>query len=103
MVYLSHDKAGLILMGYKSKNDPAFSTFRIGDDAYTVKTGKLRMGNGWAEADLRCRTFDSQIRWEISKTAKLILSSDADQVITSSFPSRMNNTSRPTIGTPFTT
>jgi hypothetical protein len=86
MAYLSHDKAGLILIGYKSKNDPSFSTFRIGDDAYTVKTGELRMGNGWAEADLHYRTFDSRIRWEISNTAKLILSSDSDRVITSSFP-----------------
>ena len=86
MVYLAHDKAGLVLIGYKSKNDPSFSTFRIGDDAYTVRTGELRMGNGWAEADLHYRTFQAKIRWEISKTAKLILSSDADRVITSSFP-----------------
>ena len=35
-VYLSHEKAGSILIGYKSKNDPSFSTFRIGDDADTV-------------------------------------------------------------------
>jgi hypothetical protein len=86
MVYLSHDKAGLILIGYKSKKDPSFSTFRIGDDAYTVRTGELEMGKGWAEADLYYRTFRSKIRWEISKTAKLILSSDSDQAITSSLP-----------------
>lgn len=86
MVYLSHEKAGLILMGYKSKRDPSFSTFRVGDDAYTVKTGELRMGKGWAEANLYYRTFKAKIRWEISKTAKLILSSDSDQVVTSSFP-----------------
>ena len=86
MVYLSHEKAGLILIGYKSKKDPSFSTFRIGDDTYTVRTGELKMGNGWAEANLHYRTFNSKIRWEISKTAKLILSSDSDQVITSSFP-----------------
>jgi hypothetical protein len=86
MVYLSHDKAGLILIGYKSKNDPSFSTFRVGDDAYTVRTGELKMGKGWAEADLYYRTFQSKIRWEISRTAKLILSCDSDQQITSSFP-----------------
>jgi hypothetical protein len=86
MVYLSHEKAGLILIGYKSKNDPAFSTFRIGDDAYTVRTGELEMGKGWAEAHLYYRTFHSKIRWEISKTARLILTSDSDRVITSSFP-----------------
>ena len=86
MVYLSHAKAGLILIGYKSKDDPSFSTFRIGDDAYTVRTGELKMGQGWAEADLYYRAFKARIRWEISKTAKLVLSSDSDQMITSSFP-----------------
>ncbi len=86
MVYLSHEKAGLILTGYKSKNDPSFSTFRIGDDAYTVRTGELKMGMGWAEASLYYRTFKAKIRWEISKTVRLILSSDSDKRITSSFP-----------------
>ena len=86
MLYLSHKKAGLILSGYKSKNDPGFSTFMIGDDAYTVRTGELEMGNGWAEAQLHYETFNAKIRWEISDTARLILSSDSDQVITTSLP-----------------
>ena len=85
MVYLSHEKAGLILIGYKSKNDPRFSTFRIGDDAYTVNTGELKMGKGWAEAKLYYRTFSPAIRWDISKTAKLTLSNNTGQLITSSF------------------
>lgn len=83
MVYLSHQEAGLILIGYKSKRNPLFSTFRIGDDAYTVKTGDLEMGDGWAEATLYYETFIGRIRWEIGKTARLILSSDSDQVIAS--------------------
>ena len=82
MVYLSHEKEGLILIGYKSKKNPQFSTFRIGDDAYTTKTGELIMGNGWAEATLYYKTFTSKIRWEIRKRARLILSSDSDQIIT---------------------
>ena len=86
MLYLSHEKAGLLLTGYKSKNDPGFSTFRIGDDAYTVRTGELEMGNGWAEAQLYYETFNARIRWEISDTARLILSTDSDQVITTSLP-----------------
>ncbi|MCK4893935.1 MAG: hypothetical protein KAT07_08210 [Calditrichia bacterium] len=86
MLYLSHKKAGLILTGYKSKNDPWFSTFIIGDDAYTVRTGELEMGNGWAEAQLYYETFNAKIRWEISDSARLILSSDSDQVITTSLP-----------------
>ena len=82
MVYLSHEKEGLALIGYKSKKNPQFSTFRIGDDAYTTKTGELIMGNGWAEATLYYKTFTSKIRWEIRKRARLILSSDSDQIIT---------------------
>ena len=86
MIYLSHQKAGIILTGYKSKNNPEFSTFRIGDDAYTVKTGDLMMGNGWAEANLYYETFRAKIRWEISNTARLILSTDSDKLITTSLP-----------------
>jgi hypothetical protein len=86
MVYLSHQQAGVILTGFKSKHDPEYSTFRIGDDAYTIKTGELEMGNGWAEAHLHYQTFKARIRWEITDTAKLILSVNSDQTVTSSFP-----------------
>jgi hypothetical protein len=81
MVYLSHEKAGLILIGYKSKRNPLFSTFRIGEDAYTIKTGKLEMGKGWAEATLYYKTFTSKIRWDIGKSARLTLSTDSDQMV----------------------
>jgi hypothetical protein len=86
MVYLSHEKAGIILTGYKSKNNPEFSTFRVGDDAYTVKTGELKMGSGWAEATLYYKTFTAKIRWEISDTARLILTTDSDKTIITSLP-----------------
>lgn len=86
MIYLSHEKAGVILTGYKSKNNPEFSTFRIGDDAYTIKTGELKMGQGWAESILYYKTFTAKIRWEISDKARLILSTDSDKTITSSLP-----------------
>ncbi len=86
MVYLSHKKVGIILTGYKSKSNPEFSTFRIGDDAYTVKTGELFMGDGWAEANLYYETFRAKIRWEISDRARLILTTDSDKVITTSLP-----------------
>ena len=86
MVYLSHQQAGVILTGFKSKRDPEYSTFRIGDDAYTIKTGELKMGDGWAEAHLYYQAFNAKIRWEITDTAKLILSVNSDQTVTSSFP-----------------
>ena len=86
MVYLSHEKSGIILSGYKSKKNPDFSTFRIGGDAYTIKTGELQMGKGWAETTLFYQTFTAKIRWEISDTARLILSTDSDKTIISSLP-----------------
>ena len=86
MVYLSHKKAGIILTGYKSKNNPEFSTFRIGDDAYTIKTGELQMGKDWAEATLHYKTFNAKIRWEISDFARLILFTDSDKTVITSLP-----------------
>jgi hypothetical protein len=86
LLYLSHKKAGIILTGIKSKNDFEYSTFRIGEDAYPVKTGILKMGDDWTEASVYYKTFNASIRWEIGKTAKLILSADTDKTITTSLP-----------------
>lgn len=86
MAYLSHEKVGVILSGVKSKNNPEFSTFCIADDAYTVRTGVLELGSNWAEASLYYRTFEARIRWEITNTAKLTLSVDTNQTITTSLP-----------------
>ena len=44
------------------------------------------MGKGWAEATLFYQTFTAKIRWEISDTARLILSTDSDQTIITSLP-----------------
>ena len=86
LVYLSHKNAGIILSGIKSKNNPEFSTFRINDDAYTVKTGILKTGDNWAEATAYYKTFTGTIRWEIGDTAKLYLSADTDRTVTTSLP-----------------
>ena len=86
LAYLSHKNAGIILSGTKSKNNPAFSTFRINDDAYTVRTGTLNMGNNWAEVTAYYKTFTGTIRWEIGDTARLYLSADTDRTITTSLP-----------------
>jgi hypothetical protein len=81
MLYLSHEKAGVILSGLKSKRDPGFSTFRIGDDAYTVKTGRLELGTGWAEATLFYETFTATLRWDVSDRPRLILKVDTDRPV----------------------
>lgn len=86
LVYLSHKQEGVILSGIKSKNDAEYSTFRINDDAYTVRTGMLNMGDGWAEASAYYKTFTGTIRWEIGDTARLYLSADTDRTVTTSLP-----------------
>ena len=86
MVYLSHRECGPILTGVKSKHAAEFSTFRIDDDAYTVKTGTLKLGDGWAEAHLYYLTFEAWIRWELADAARLILKTDTDRMVTTAFP-----------------
>ncbi len=86
MVYLAHAQAGVILTGFKSRSDPAYSTFRIGDDAYTVRTGELEMGVGWAEAHLHYATFEAMLRWEIGVMARLIFRVNSPRTVTTSLP-----------------
>ncbi len=86
MVYLSHRDRGIILTGIKSKRDPEYSTFRIGDDAYTVRTGELKMGDSWAEAKLFYAAFAGTLRWDIGAGARLTLQVDADQPVITTLP-----------------
>ncbi|OGJ84628.1 MAG: hypothetical protein A2268_11430 [Candidatus Raymondbacteria bacterium RifOxyA12_full_50_37] len=86
MVYLSHKDTGVVLTGFKSKKDPAFSTFRVGDDAYTVKTGTLEMGSGWAQAVLFYQTFTAGIRWDVRSVPKLTLTADTDREVVTTLP-----------------
>ncbi len=81
MVYLAHSQTGVILSGIKSKRNPDFSTFRIGGDAYPVKTGDLKMGTDWAEAQLHYKGFEATIRWDIGETARLTLRVDTDRTV----------------------
>lgn len=85
MLYLSHVGRGVLLTGVKSKNDPTYSTFRIGDDAYPVRTGKLVLDDDHAEAELYYRTFTARIRWDIGEIARLTLEADTDRMITTAF------------------
>lgn len=86
MVCLSHDGAGRILTGFKSKNDPGYSTFRIGDDAYTVRTGLLETGADWAEARLCYATFQATARWDLGAQARLTLRVDTDRPVVTTLP-----------------
>ena len=82
MVYLHHRDMGVILSGIKSKRNPEFSTFRIGDDAYPVRTGTLSINSSVADALLHYSSFDARIRWEISERPVLTLSTDDDREVT---------------------
>ena len=82
MVYLWHERVGTILTGLKSKNNPDYSTFRIGDDAYTVRTGQLTIDTMRAEAVLPYQTFNGTIIWEMDEHPRLILRADTDRPVT---------------------
>ncbi len=86
MVYLAHREAGVILTGFKSKHDPGFSTFCIGDDAYTVRTGTLTMGETWAEATLHYESFTGTLRWDLGPQARLTLRVDTDRPVVTTLP-----------------
>ncbi len=86
MVYLSHRDTGVILTGFKSKRDPDYSTFRIGDDAYTVRTGSLDVGTTWAEVTLHYETFTGALRWDIGQQARLTLRVDTDRPVVTTLP-----------------
>lgn len=86
MLYLSHKSKGIILNGKKSKRSILFSTFRIGEDAYTVKTGTIETTQNSIEAHLFYQTFEAWIKWEISEKLKLTLSVNSKEEITSVLP-----------------
>lgn len=86
MVYLAHRDTGVLLTGLKSKYDPGYSTFRIGDDAYTVRTGTLAMGDAWAEATLHYETFTATLRWDLGPRARLTLRVDTDRPVVTTLP-----------------
>ena len=73
---------GTLLTAAKSKANPEYSTFRIGDDAYTVRTGELHMAADQAEATLHYQTFTGKIRWDIDTAARLTLETDTDREVT---------------------
>ncbi|MSS73496.1 MAG: hypothetical protein EXS64_18705 [Candidatus Latescibacteria bacterium] len=61
LLHISHERAGVILSGLKSKHDPLWSTVRIGDDAYPVRTGDLRMEAGRMVAQVFYETFSVEV------------------------------------------
>ena len=90
MVCLSHRDSGVILTGFKSKRDSQYSTFRIGEDAYTDRTGTLKLNAraGGADATLHYCTYGATIRWELARRARLTLAVDTAREVTTTLPIR---------------
>ncbi|PCJ61327.1 MAG: hypothetical protein COA79_07025 [Planctomycetota bacterium] len=86
MLYLSHKEKGIILNGKKSKRSDTLSTFKVNDDAYTVKTGTIKTTDKTIEAHLFYQTFEAWIKWEINETLKLTLSVNTEDEVTTILP-----------------
>lgn len=86
LAFLANKKNGVILSGFKSKNDLEYSTFRRGVDGYPIDTGILRMGKNWAEVNVRYATFNAILRWELGKHARLIFETSDSRAITTTLP-----------------
>lgn len=78
LVFLSHDKAGTILSGVKSKKNRNWSTLRIGEDAYPVQTGEL---DDDFVATAHYQTFNASVGWSLAESAKLSLSTDTNSEV----------------------
>lgn len=86
-LYLSHPSAGVILPGFKGKNDPRYSTFSVGDDAYPVATGTLSLTDDSAEAEIPFGGFTGTAQWSLTEAgARLTLRADTNDEIETTLP-----------------
>ena len=77
LVCLSHVEAGTVLAGAKSKHDVRWSTVRIGDDAYPVRTGELRVESDRMAAEVHYKGFSVQATWIAGEAPHLVMTSNA--------------------------
>lgn len=100
LVSLSHENAGTLLSGAKSKKNPAWSTLRIDDDAYPVRTGELDED---FTAHAHYAGFSATARWTLAETATLTFRSDSTEAVTAQLPLQLvAGTSVDVDGTPVT-
>lgn len=96
LLFLSHETAGTVISGTKSKNDPNWSTVRKGDDAYPVRTGELDIQEKQAIATVHYETFTVTLTWIYGPEPQLIFESDSPDTLTTQLVLEAP------IGTPFT-
>jgi len=77
LLCLVHETAGTVLAGAKSKYDPLWSTVRIGDDAYPVRTGNLKLEKDRAAAGIFYETFSVNLTWVYGERPRLVMASGA--------------------------
>lgn len=81
LLFLSHKKAGVILRGFKSKNDSMWSTVKSQGDAYPTENGFLRIENNRLSGRAFYAGFHVDICWSFNETIALILTSGARNLI----------------------
>ncbi|MGH2353810.1 MAG: hypothetical protein ACRDJN_19570 [Chloroflexota bacterium] len=76
LVSLTHETAGDLLAGVKSKHDALWSTVRLGEDAYPTQTGTLTLEGGRARARVRYDRFAAEVSWHYGALPRLVITSD---------------------------
>jgi hypothetical protein len=92
LLYLSHERTGTILPGFKSKNDPLFSTVCIGDDAYPVEAGTICIEKHRITAEPVYRCFKAHLCWNLisASEAVLLIQTDSEQQSIAQLPVRLD-------------
>lgn len=77
LFFLSHKTAGIILRGFKSKDDPGWSTLIKGEDAYPDRNGEVNFIDGRLESKVFYPGFEVDVAWEFEdQKIRLTLASE---------------------------
>lgn len=82
LIFVSHQQAGTIVSGTKSKYDPLWSTVRKNKDAYPVNTGELTLSADRTEVKVYYTGFTVNATWIYGDQPRLILTSDSAEPLT---------------------
>jgi len=86
LVYASHQDAGVLVAGFKSKRDTRFSTLCAGDDAYPAITGDLTMTSDTMTARVRYESFEATLCWQFGAEPTLVMTSEHEGTLVARLP-----------------
>jgi len=86
LVYASHQDAGALVAGFKSKRDARFSTLCAGDDAYPASTGELAMTSDAMTARVRYESFEATLCWQFGDEPTLVMTSEHEGTLVARLP-----------------